>query len=62
MSKPTPLEVAINAIKTAPRCNRGVHWAAKPTVMGLVAGWVSWTAHEFLHETMAELGLPGWAT
>lgn len=37
MSKPTPLEVAINAIKTAPRCNRGVHWAAKPTVMGLVA-------------------------
>lgn len=37
MSKPTPLEVAINAIKTAPRCNRGVHWAAKPEVMGLVA-------------------------
>ena len=37
MSKSTPLEVAIHAIKTAPRCNRGVHWAAKPTVMGLVA-------------------------
>lgn len=26
--------------------------------MYAVAGWVSWTAHEFLCETMAELGLP----
>lgn len=27
-----------------------------------VAGWRSWTAHEFLLETMAELGLPGGST